>query len=302
LGLPEHDAGLLAADRPLALVAARLCDVAPDGASTLVARGVLNLTHRQGHGTVVPVTPGEEMEVTVLMQSTAYAVAAGRRLRLALSPTYWPWAWPSPEPVTLTVAGGALLLPVRVGGADKPAPPRFGDPVALKPRSEQISGGTPARAICRDVAAGLGPVQPDALLQRRGGEDPLDTLGQTPRRDGDVARDLAQPFAVRLPAPVEREQHPQDALDVCGQAFHQRQGLAAAAERPASGHPLHVVEGPTTGLDHTLLQPVRVGGKRLLPGREQPCASQRHGLLEDPGQHQAPLAAGAAVEEGAELG
>jgi uncharacterized protein len=151
----------LAADRPLALVAARLCDVAPDGASTLIARGVLNLTHRQGHGTVVPVTPGEDMEVTVLMQSTAYAVAPGHRLRLALSPTYWPWAWPSPEPVTLTVSGGTLELPVRVGGADEPAPPTFGDPVQIKPRYEQVSGGTPARSIWRDVATGAMDVKFD---------------------------------------------------------------------------------------------------------------------------------------------
>ena len=37
----------LAADRPLALVAVRLCDVWPDGASTLITRGLKNLTHRR---------------------------------------------------------------------------------------------------------------------------------------------------------------------------------------------------------------------------------------------------------------
>ena len=36
-------------DRPSALVAVRLCDVDPDGASLLVTRGVLNLNHRDGH-------------------------------------------------------------------------------------------------------------------------------------------------------------------------------------------------------------------------------------------------------------
>ena len=39
----------LEADRPLALVGVRLCDVAPDGSSLLVTRGVLNLTHRESH-------------------------------------------------------------------------------------------------------------------------------------------------------------------------------------------------------------------------------------------------------------
>ena len=76
--------------------------VAPDGGSSLVARGVLNLTHREGHDRVVALVPGEPVTVRVPMQSTAYAVPAGHVLRLAVSPTYWPWAWPSPEPVTLT--------------------------------------------------------------------------------------------------------------------------------------------------------------------------------------------------------
>ena len=49
----------LEADRPSALVVARLCDVAPDGSSSLIARGLLNLTHREGHDRVVPLVPGE---------------------------------------------------------------------------------------------------------------------------------------------------------------------------------------------------------------------------------------------------
>ena len=39
----------LESDRPVAQLAARLCDVAPDGTSLLVTRGVLNLTHRDSH-------------------------------------------------------------------------------------------------------------------------------------------------------------------------------------------------------------------------------------------------------------
>src|SRR5205823_14537109 len=36
----------LESDRPWAILAVRLCDVAPDGASTLITRGLPNLTHR----------------------------------------------------------------------------------------------------------------------------------------------------------------------------------------------------------------------------------------------------------------
>ena len=45
LGFPEATLRL-AVDRPLALVCVRLCDIAPDGSSLLVTRGLLNLTHR----------------------------------------------------------------------------------------------------------------------------------------------------------------------------------------------------------------------------------------------------------------
>ncbi len=96
----------VASDRPTAFVFARLCDVAPDGASTLITRGVLNLCHHRGHDRPEPLTPGEALEVSIPMRSTAYAIPAGHRLRLALSTCYWPWMWPSPEPVTITVTAG----------------------------------------------------------------------------------------------------------------------------------------------------------------------------------------------------
>jgi hypothetical protein len=106
----------VSADRPLALIAVRLCDVSPAGPSTLVARGLLNLAHRDGSDEPSPLEPGKRYTVRVPLDAAAYAFRPGHFLRLAISPTYWPWAWPSPEPVTLTVhAGGesSLELPVR---------------------------------------------------------------------------------------------------------------------------------------------------------------------------------------------
>ena len=106
----------LSVDRPWALVAVRVCDVAPDGTSTLAARGLLNLARREGHDRSVPMPLGESVVVTVPLQSTAYAIPAGHRIRLAVSNAYWPMAWPSPEPSTLTVVCGSrsrLSLPRR---------------------------------------------------------------------------------------------------------------------------------------------------------------------------------------------
>lgn len=110
----------IAADQPEALVAVRLIDVAPGGAAACVARGFLNLAHRQSREDPRPLVPGERYRVSVPLTGTAYAFPAGHRLRLALSSAYWPIVWPSPEPVTLTVTAGLsqLLLPVRRPAAD----------------------------------------------------------------------------------------------------------------------------------------------------------------------------------------
>jgi putative CocE/NonD family hydrolase len=141
LGYPEVDLEL-EADRPLALVAVRVCDVAPDGRSALVSRGLLNLTHRDGHERPSAVEPGQPVRVTVQLNAVGQAIPAGHRLRVAISPTYWPWAWPSPEPVTLTLAAGALRLPVRTPRADEPAPAPFEPPEGAPPLAVDVLGPT----------------------------------------------------------------------------------------------------------------------------------------------------------------
>lgn len=108
----------LAIDRPQGLLAVRLDDVGPDGASTRVTYGLLDLTHRHGHEEPRPMTPGERTRVRVQLNDIAHAFPPGHRLQVAMSTAYWPLAWPSPEPVTLTVfvgggAASALDLPVR---------------------------------------------------------------------------------------------------------------------------------------------------------------------------------------------
>ncbi|SFD88313.1 CocE/NonD family hydrolase [Roseivivax sediminis] len=121
-------------DRPVAQVAVRLVDVAPDGAATRVSYGLLNLTHRNGHETPEPLEPGAETTVEVPFKHVAQIFRAGHRIRLALSTSYFPIAWPAPEAVTLTVLPGRseLSLPLRDPGADI-APdfdaPRAGPPL-----------------------------------------------------------------------------------------------------------------------------------------------------------------------------
>src|SRR5690606_24264589 len=50
-------------DRPVAFVCVRLCDVAPDGASTRVTYQTFNLTHRDGADKARKLTPGQQYTV-----------------------------------------------------------------------------------------------------------------------------------------------------------------------------------------------------------------------------------------------
>src|SRR5699024_6530384 len=116
-----------AVDRPVAMVAVRLSDVAPHGASTRISYGLLNLTHRESHAEPEPLSPGHRYRVTVALNAMAQSVPAGHRLRLAISTSYWPLAWPPPERVQLSVFTGTstVRLPVR--------PPRESDQTAVPP-------------------------------------------------------------------------------------------------------------------------------------------------------------------------
>jgi predicted acyl esterase len=144
-------------DRPVAQICARLCDVAPDGSSSLITRGVLNLTHRESHEHPAPLEPGKPTRVTVELDGIAQAVPAGHRLRLALSPAYWPWLWPAPEPVTLAVHEGSstLVLPVREPRAEDAELRPFEEPEGAPPLEvETLAPDDGRRTLTRDFASG----------------------------------------------------------------------------------------------------------------------------------------------------
>jgi hypothetical protein len=155
LGFPEVTL-TVAADQPDALLAVRLCDVAPTGASTLVSWGLLNLTHRDSHEAPRPLTPGQPYTVSVRLNAIGYELPAGHRWRVGISPTYWPHAWPSPRPVTLTLFDGRLDLPVRrpqpQDGELAPfAPAETSAPLPLEVRRT----GSRKHVVHRDVIDGV---------------------------------------------------------------------------------------------------------------------------------------------------
>jgi uncharacterized protein len=114
---------------PVAFLSAKLCDVFPDGTSALVARGVLNLTHRRSSTSPEPLEPGKPTDVTVELDATSWVFEAGHRLRLSLAGADWPNVWPPPEAGTLRIDRSALglSLPVVQG------PPAVADPPTFAP-------------------------------------------------------------------------------------------------------------------------------------------------------------------------
>ena len=137
----------LACDRPAAFVFARLTEVAPDGESSLVTRGNLNLTHRLGHDEeVAPVPVGEPLDYEIRLKHVAQTVPAGHRLRLGLSTSYWPWIWPSPERATITVdlARTSLTVPLLDPALCRPLEREWGSPVIAAPAPVVAEGGEPS--------------------------------------------------------------------------------------------------------------------------------------------------------------
>ena len=100
-------------DRPVAQLAARLCDVGPDGSSALVSWSVLNLTHRYGSASPQPLVPDASTLITLAFRMRAHRFRKGHRIRLAISQGLWPLAWPAPRATRLEIdiANTALALP-----------------------------------------------------------------------------------------------------------------------------------------------------------------------------------------------
>lgn len=119
LGAPRVELEV-SADQPVAMVAARLSDVAPDGSATRVTYGVLNLTRRDSMDEPAPLEPGRRHRATLHLNGVAQAFPPGHRVRLSLSTSYWPLAWPPPRPTLLTVHEQPCRLVLPVRPADEP--------------------------------------------------------------------------------------------------------------------------------------------------------------------------------------
>ncbi|MGW0828265.1 CocE/NonD family hydrolase [Streptomyces sp. NPDC002845] len=154
LGAPVVELDL-AVTEPVAMVAVRLSDVAPDGRATRVTFGMLNLTHRDGDEAPEPLVPGRRYRVRFQMNGVAQAFPAGHRIRLSLSTSYWPLAWPPPRPVRVSVFTGSsrLQLPIRSAAeTDEVTPRPFDEPEGAPPMpTTQVRPGEERWTVSRDL-------------------------------------------------------------------------------------------------------------------------------------------------------
>jgi hypothetical protein len=125
----------LTANKPTAMVAVRLSDLAPDDKATRVTYGLLNLTHRDSSEHPELLEPDRRYRVQVRLNDIAQVFPQGHRLRIAISTSYWPLAWPTPESVRLTIFAGSstLILPVRTPRDEYQRLPAFAEPEGAPP-------------------------------------------------------------------------------------------------------------------------------------------------------------------------
>lgn len=152
LGAPVVELDL-SVDEPCAQVIVRLSDIGPDGESTRVSYGVLNLNHHAGADAPRDLVPGERRIAHVWLNGMAQSFPPGHQLRVSVSTSYWPVVWPSPAPVRMTIhpEASTLVLPVR------PRPhaeisPVFDDPEGAEPlRVTQVDVGAQEWRVSRDM-------------------------------------------------------------------------------------------------------------------------------------------------------
>lgn len=155
---------------PVVGFAVSLCDVAPDGTSALVAKGMLNATRRHSLSDPQPLTPDEIYELNIQIDCTGWVFKAGHRIRLGIAGADWPNVWPTPHPATNQVHRGPqrpsrLILPT-IPAQSQVSPPQF------RPSPHHVGKHTdatdrPTWQVTRDMLTGQTTVDLSVSSKRR---------------------------------------------------------------------------------------------------------------------------------------
>lgn len=125
----------IAADQKNAQIAARICDVAPNGSIALVGLAVRNLTLSDDLKSPVTLRQNVAPTYAINFPNKAYRFEAGHRIRLSISGSYWPLIWPSPRFSGLSLNIGNCFLRI-------PLYPRDYGIASSLPESEPISSSS----------------------------------------------------------------------------------------------------------------------------------------------------------------
>jgi uncharacterized protein len=143
----------VSASAPVLPFAFRLCDVAEDGASVLVAKGLLNITRRHGMAAPEPLEPGVPAPVRFDLEATAWRFRSGHRLRLSINGSDFPNIWPTPLRGTGAVHQGPgipAMLHLPVWGEPALSPVEF-LPSPSEPNPTGSGGDPPPWRVVHDV-------------------------------------------------------------------------------------------------------------------------------------------------------
>jgi predicted acyl esterase len=149
---------------------ASLAEVAPDGTSHLVAKGMLNATRRSSLVEPEPLPAGEQVELDIEIDATGWTFTRGNRIRLAVSSADWPNVWPTPEPALNRIYRGPenpsrLILPA-VRAAGSAVPPGFlPSPHTAVPPSAALP--PPVWEVRDDLVSGRREVRLELLSEQR---------------------------------------------------------------------------------------------------------------------------------------
>ncbi|MBL0371804.1 CocE/NonD family hydrolase [Rhizobium sp. KVB221] len=134
----------LRSDLPLGALTVRLCEVLPDGSSTLVTWGSLNLAQRQSREHPEPIVAGEPVTARLQLSHCGRRLGKGNRLRLVLSNQHWPVLWPLPGMPVFEFEPGIcrFVLPVRApqpgDGFDPFEEAEISPPVPMQVLDEEV--------------------------------------------------------------------------------------------------------------------------------------------------------------------
>jgi len=136
----------VSASAPLSDWFARLSDVAPDGAVTLVTGAGINGAQRDSQTNPTDLQPGQVYSLAIKLHLTSWVFPKGHRIRLAISNSWWPTIWSTPYAMTTSLYLGGkdasrLKLPVvPMHASSKPA---FGKPEPSDHLTDVHSEGYP---------------------------------------------------------------------------------------------------------------------------------------------------------------